>query len=135
MRLQKTITSAQLLALYTTPISLIAAPETNGVADATKAIIVNSIKATLSAGTAYDGVAAGENLVVSYTDASGQVIQTFETDGFLTLAAGAKTVNKPNVNPLLITAGAAVVCHILSGNIATGTGTLTFDIDYDIVVL
>lgn len=135
MRLQKTLTSAQLLALYTTPVQIIPAPETSGEVDSTKANVIKSVKATLSAGTAYDGVAAGENLVLSYTDASGQVIQTFETDGFLTLAAGAKTINKPNVNPLLITAGAAVVAHILSGNIATGTGTLTFDIEYDIVVL
>ena len=135
MRLQKTITSAELLALYTTPIELIPAPKTGNVVDTTKAILINSIKATLSAGTAYDGVGAGENLVISYTNASGQVIQTFETDGFLTLATGAKTINKPNVAPLLITAGANVVAHLLSGNVATGTGTLSFDIEYDIVVL
>lgn len=129
MKLQKVITSAELLALYTTPITIVPAPA-SGLTN-----VLKEIKFSLSAGTAYDGVDAGENLVISYTNASGQVLMTVETDGFLTVAAGAKTINKVVTNPLILTENAAIVAHILSGNVATGTGDLTLDIEYDIVAL
>jgi hypothetical protein len=129
MKLTKVITSAQLLALYTTPITVIPAP------GAGLTNVLKSIKFSLEAGTAYDGIAAGENIAISYTNASGQLLMTVETDGFLTLAAGAKTINLPVTNPLLLTSNAAIVIHMLVGNVATGTGDLTLECEYDIVVL
>lgn len=129
MRTQKVITSAEILALYTTPVTILPAPGT-GLTN-----VLKSIKFSLSAGTAYDGIAAGENLAISYTNASGQLLMTVETDGFLTVAAGVKTINTPVTNPLLLTENAAIVAHMLVGNVATGTGVLTLDIEYDIVKL
>ncbi len=129
MKIQKVITSAQILALYTTPVEILPAPGT-GLTN-----VVKEIKFSLSAGTAYDGIASGEDLAISYTNASGQLLMTVETTGFLDVAAGIKTINRPVTNPLKLTPNAAVVAHMLVGNVATGTGVLTLDIEYDIVKL
>lgn len=133
----KTITSAQLLALNTTPITMIPAPGAN--------LMIKIVSWTVrhGTGTAYAGIAAGEDLVLKYTDASGAVAATaIETTGFLDqttaqirlanalAGSGAAASTPADLTPV---ANAAIVCHLLSGNITTGDFPLYLFIEYDIV--
>jgi hypothetical protein len=124
-----TITTAQLLALYTTEQTVIAAPGTN------KAIIVVGVTLMLDFATvAYDGVAAGENLEMRYTGKSGALIMTIETDPFLTSGADAVVYQTPTSTALIVpVANAAIVLCLASGNIATGDSPLKFKIEYKII--
>jgi hypothetical protein len=121
------VTSAQLLALYTTPLSIVAAPGTG------KVVVPVMAQAFHDAGTAYDGVDAGEDLVLRYTDASGAIALTIETDGFLNVATDQhRLVHGPAV-AFAPVANAALVLHMTEGNIATGTGTLDVRVWYRVV--
>jgi hypothetical protein len=117
-----TLTTAQVLALYTTPIQVLAAPGSG------KAIVLVSLTAFLDYNSAaYDGVAAGENLVLSYTNASGTGLVLVETTGFLDQASDQVRHCRPSQAidvDLTPVANAAVVAHILTGNIATGNSPL-----------
>lgn len=132
--LKVTITSAQLLALNATPVSIIEAPGAN------KAIIVNKVIAYKASGTAYAGVAVGEDIVLRYTDGSGTILTGIETTGFLDQATAQTRVAllpqsavgtvDVEVTP---TANAAVVAHMTTGEITTGNSDLILVIDYSIV--
>jgi len=123
-----TITSAQLLALNATPKSLIAAPGAN------KAIIVERVIATKAAGTAYAGIAAGEDVALRYTDGSGTVQATIEATGFLDQAtAQVRTAVPTTTANLTPTANAALVAHMTSGEIITGDSDLKLRILYRII--
>lgn len=125
------VTSAEILALYTTAKELVAAP------GAGKAVKFIEAKLTFTAGsTAYDGIAAGEDLAICYTNISGVQVGNQEATGFLDAASG-EVVNivRPNVSPLKITPNAALVLGMLTGNIATGNGTLKVDLVYDIIAV
>ncbi len=117
------ITSAQILALNATPITLIAAPGAN------QGIIVKSVLLKKSAGTAYDGIAAGEDLTLKYENASGAVILTAEATGFLDSAV-LKTHYQP-ASGVVVAPNKAVVLHMATGEIATGTCTLSVEVEYD----
>ncbi len=69
------VTSAQVLALNATPITLVAAPGADYAAIFEGAIIYKP------AGTAYAGIAGGEDLSVKYTDGSGLAVGQAEADG------------------------------------------------------
>lgn len=130
----KTVTSAQLLALNATPISIIAAP------GAGLAIIPRKWAIRHAGGTAYGGIAAGEDLVLKYTDASGgQCAGAIETTGFLdqTTAqirlagmAGAALGTPADITPV---ANAAVVLHLLTGEITTGNFAINVKVWYDLI--
>jgi hypothetical protein len=81
---QFTITSAEILALNATPISILAAPGAGLVN------ILRSIHILKPAGTAYAGVAVGEDLAIKYTDGSGSIAATLETTGFLDSASATR---------------------------------------------
>jgi hypothetical protein len=127
-----TITSAQLLALNATPISIIAAP------GAGKAIIPLGVIAYKAAGTAYSGIAAGEDLVLKYTNASGaECSPQIETTGFLDqttaqtrFVAGIGTSLTTNITPV---ANAAIVAHLLVGEITTGDSDLKLRVFYKVI--
>lgn len=124
-----TITTAQLLALFTTPITLVAAP------GAGIAIVPISARLMLDFNTtAYDGIAAGEDLALRYTDASGAIAQTIEATGFLDAGADAHriAINSGLFTP---TANAALVLHMTVGNIATGNSPLKVQLRYKRVPL
>lgn len=124
-----TVSSAELLALFTTPKTLVAAP------GAGLAIVPVDASLFLDYGsTPYDGVAAGEDLAFKYTDASGGQLASVETDGFLTLSADAhrEVIFTGTVTP---TANAALVLHMLVGNIATGNSPLKVRVRYRVVPL
>lgn len=129
-----TITSAQVLALFATPREIIPAP------GAGLAIIPRRIGVYKAAGTAYAGIAAGEDLVAKYTNAAGaQCSGVVETTGFLDQAtAQARWVGPPgstgstvaDLNPV---ANAAIVLHLLTAEIITGTSDLIVWSYYDVV--
>ena len=133
----KTITSAQLLALNATPVTVIPAP------GADLMIKINSWVARHGTGTAYSGIASGEDLVLKYTNASGAIAATaIESTGFLDQAtaqirlakalsgSGAAASTPADITPV---ANAAIVLHLLSGEITTGNFDLELFVEYDIV--
>ena len=134
---KKLISNAQVLALNATPVAVIPAP------GAGYFIKVNWWTVIKPAGTAYGGVAAGEDLVLKYTDGSGAICAAaVETTGFLDQAtaqtrhagalagSGAAASTPADFTPV---ANAAVVLHLLSGEVTTGTSPLYILVDYDII--
>lgn len=124
-----TITTAQLLALFTTPIQLIGAPGSG------KAIVPAFAIAFLDFNTtAYDGIASNEDLVLRFTDASGNIAGTIEATGFLEAAADAHRVAQ-FASLAVPTANAALMLHMTTGNIATGNSPLKIKVFYRVVDL
>lgn len=127
-----TITSAELLALFTTPKTIVAAPGAN------LAVILEGVVAYKAAGTAYDGIAAGEDISVSYTNAAGLAVAGIEATGFLDQAT-AQTRYAPSyraasgISSITPVANAALVAHMLTGNIATGDSDLDLRVYYRVV--
>jgi hypothetical protein len=128
MKIEKTLTAAEVLALNTTAITVIPAP------GAGQAILVKSAhvrKNTCT--TAYDGVAAGEDLLLKVENSSGATALTVETTGLLDATAEKNIVVFGTGH--LITADKAVVAFMSTGNVATGNGTVDIIAEYDIVNL
>jgi hypothetical protein len=86
------------------------------------------------AGTAYAGIAGGEDLAVKYVNAAGAALATVEATGFLDQATvqtryapayrAASAVN--DITP----AASAIVLHMLTGEIITGTSPLNCRVYY-----
>ena len=129
-----TVTSAQLLALNATPISIIAAIG-SGLAAIPRRMAIRH-----AGGTAYAGIAAGEDLVLKYTDGSGaQCSGVVETTGFLDqTTAQVRVVGGPGATgstagDFAPVANAAVVLHLLVGEITTGDFALVVKVWYDVI--
>lgn len=130
----KVITSAQLLALNATPVTILAAP------GAGLCIVPRLVQLYKPAGTAYADIAAGDDLVLKYTDGSGaQCSSVCEATGFLDqTTAEMRIVGMPGSTGTTAgsyepVADAAVVLHMLTGEVTTGTGGLVVRMFYDIV--
>lgn len=129
---EKELTTAEVLALNATPIEVVAAP------GAGKAVIVVQAEAMLDyATTAYDGVAAGEDLALRYTDGTGTILAQFETTGFLDQATDQVRVAGPQVpvadSNLTPVANAPVVAHMTTAEIATGDSPVKLRVRYRVV--
>lgn len=126
------VSSAELLALNATPKELVPAPGENKYLEFRGAVIQKPT------GTAYAGIAAGEDLAVRYTDGSGLDVGVCEATGFLdqttaqvrhvlpqtgALAAGTVSDFTPAIN-------AALVLHMLVGEIITGDSDLNIRVFY-----
>lgn len=129
-----TITSAQVLALNATPRTVVAAQ------GAGMAIIPSRVAIHKPAGTAYSGIASGEDLVLKYTNGSGaQCSGVIETTGFLDQAtAQTRVAHAPGstgstAGDYAPVANAAVVLHLLTGEITTGDSPIYVRVWYDIV--
>jgi|SRR5215204_205761 len=121
------ITSAQLLALNATPISIVEAP------GAGKTVVFKGAIVHKPAGTAYAGVAGGEDLAIKYTDGSGaQVNTSLETTGFLDQTTAQKRLTRPIVTEYTPVENAALVMQLLTGEITTGNSPLYVTIQYEI---
>lgn len=129
-----TVTSALLLALNATPFTVLAAQ------GAGQAIIPKRVAIRHGTGTAYAGIAAGEDLVLKYTNGSGaQCSSVIETTGFLDQTTaqirvagppGSTSTTAGDITPV---ANAAVVLHLLSGEITTGDFDLIVKMWYDVI--
>lgn len=122
-----TLTSAQILALNATPITVLAAPGAGFVN------IVKRVYATKAAGTAYAGIAAGEDLAIKYTDASGAVAATCEMTGFADSTSATQSLGVGA--SCLPVANAALVAHMLTGEITTGNSDFKLRIKYETVAV
>lgn len=127
-----TVTSAEVLALNATPISLVAAP------GAGKALIFEGAVIFKAAGTAYAAVAAGEDLAIKYTDASGLEVGQAEMTGFADQTTAQFRYIRPHtaasgISSIAAVANAALVAHMLTGEITTGDSDFDFRIYYRIV--
>ncbi len=127
------VTSAQLLTLNATAVQIVPAP------GAGRFIMVRKWMAYKPAGTAYAGIAATEDLALKYTNAAGaQVASPIEATGFLDQAT-AQTAwasskgSADNATPAsaLAVANAAVVVHMLVGEITTGDTGVFIKVWYD----
>ncbi len=130
----KEVTSAQVLALFATPIAVVAAP------GAGLALVPVRVAIHKPAGTAYAGIAAGEDLVLKYTNAAGaQVSSVIEATGFLDQAtaqtrfAWAPASAGATAGDITPVANAAVVLHMLTGEVITGTSSLHVRVWYDVI--
>ena len=129
------ITAAQVKLLNSAPQDLVADPGDNYCV-----IFLDALFFLDHGGTDYDGVAAGEDMIISYTDGSGEVVAEIETDPFMTSSAdawryctpsaGADGADNAYIVPL---PSAALVLSMLTGEIATGNSPLDIAIHYKIV--
>lgn len=120
------ITATELKALNATPKALVPAP------GAGLSNVFDSAILFLDFGTvAYDGIAAGEDLAIKYTDAAGATLATVETTGFLDAGADAERfVRATTAAALTPVTNAAIVAHMLTGEIATGDSPLKMRVFY-----
>jgi hypothetical protein len=127
-----TISSAELLALNATPKELVPAP------GAGFALVLDSVVAYKAAGTAYAGIAAGEDISIRYTDGSGTELAEIEATGFLDQATAQTRFAYPfraasGISSVTPTANAALVAHMLTGEITTGDSALKLRVFYRIL--
>lgn len=130
-----TITTGQLLALNATPQTLVAAPGSG------KALIFEGMQLYKPAGTAYAGIAGGEDLSVKYTNGSGLEVAVCETTGFLDQATAQSRFVRPQTGALSAgtvssftpVANAALVLQLLSGEITTGDSAVKARVYYRVI--
>ena len=119
------ITSAQLLALNATPQTLVAAPGTGRMLIFQQAFFYLPYNSA-----AYGGIAAGEDLAIRYTGSSGQIVGTQETTGFLDQTSSQRRLLYAGASPVATAtdvvpvSNAALVLHLLTGEITTGNSPL-----------
>lgn len=134
LRRDVTIANAQVLTLFATPQTIIPAP------GAVLAAVPRRVLVYKPAGTAFAGIAAGEDLVLKYTNAAGaQCSGVIETTGFLDQATDqSRLVHLPGntgatASDFAPSANAAVVLHLLVGEVTTGTSALKVRVWYDLI--
>lgn len=123
------ISSAEILALDTTPKTLVAAQGAN------KAILLESAVFFLDFNTAaYTGVDAGDDLNIKYTDGVGVTAATVETTGFLDQSADTYAAAYPSADSLILPVNAPLVAS-LGGAVATGDSPIAARVFYRVVDL
>lgn len=123
------VPTASVLALYATPYTLVDAPDSTLRGD----VMYEFVSATVvkPAGRAYAAVASGEDLAIKYTDASGaQVNTSLETTGFLDQTTEQVRITRPIVTEYTPVKNAALVLHLLDGEVTTGTSDLIITLRY-----
>jgi hypothetical protein len=120
------LTAAQLIAIGTTPVSLIAAP------GAGKCIIVDNV--TLKMVTTATQFTGGGAMEFRYTDASGTKVTTDIPAAVVTAGAGTSFTNVRGIEASLTgVANAAVVVTNATAAFAAGTGSAEVTIEYHVV--
>jgi len=127
---EATISTAQVLALFGTPITLVAAAGAGKVLVPLRCAVILDYNSV-----AYNGVAAGEDLAIRYTDASGVIGLTVETTGFLDQASDqvrTGAVDAGAAAAIVPVANSPLVLHMTAGEIATGNSPLRVKLWYAI---
>lgn len=124
------VTTAQVLALFTTPILVLAAP------GAGKIIVPKMVYVHKPAGTAYAGIGAGEELSIGYV--GGAEVFQIASAGFFDQATAQQRVAYAHAiatGPASITpsVNAGLEVKLLLGNITTGTSPLIVEVYYKIL--
>jgi hypothetical protein len=128
-RVDVVISSAEILALHTTPKTLIAAP------GAGKALVQERSVFFLDYhSAAYAAIAAGDDLTIRYTDGSGATVGTLETTGFLDQTADTYALLIPAAGSLILPANAPLVAS-LAGAVTTGNSPVATRLSYNVVDL
>jgi len=128
-----TITSAELLALFTTVKTLVAAP------GAGKILVFKSIHLFLDYESAAYAVDAGDNLEVRYTGKTGQQVAEIETDGFLTLTEDASVLAVHAAPAITVTSlvlpvvNSPLVLFMSGSEVITGDSPLYYDVEYEVI--
>jgi len=125
------LTSAQILALHGTPISIIAA------AGANTAILIELVEAFFTPVTTAYTISTNAGIALKYTNASGTTLATIPTTGLIDqAAAGIRIVARGapvSGTALTPVANAAVVANSLTADVTTGDGTVTIRCWYRII--
>lgn len=125
-----TVTSAQLLAAFATPVTLIAAPGA-GMTNVVEKVFISYI----AGGTAYTVGGAGA-YYLKYTNAAGVSVAAFPAVGIVDQAGNIVAVANSLPAPaagIVVTANAAIVFGQLTAACTLGTGTLNLRIQYSVV--
>lgn len=124
-----TVSSAEILALNATPKELVAAP------GAGLALVFEGAVMFLDFNSAaYAGIATGEDLSIKYTNASGDEVSQIEATGFLDATADALRYALPATTAAITpVANAALVLHLLVGEITTGDSPLKVRVYYRVI--
>lgn len=123
-QLDITITAAQMLASFTTPIALLPAP------GAGLAIIVDAVYSTMDYNTTTYAVGAGETLDIKY---SGGAVRVSLTEAYLESAADARQYVKSAVAASTPAVNTAVVAQMSATNPTTGNSAVKLRVYYRIV--
>lgn len=122
-----TITNAQALALFATPVVLVPASGPGRVLNFIQAVIYYD-----AGGTVFT-TAAGRDLTVKYTNAAGAIVSTsLTTVGFADQATDQIRTLKQIVTDITPVPNAPLVLHQLVANMTLGTGLLYVDVFYSI---
>lgn len=128
--IEVTISTAELLALNAAPKTIVAA------AGAGKVNVPIALAIVMDyAGVAYNGIAAGEDLALRYTDGSGVIAFTVEATGFLDQASDQIRmggIDAAAAAAIVPVANAPLVLHMTTGEIATGTSPLRVKLWYSV---
>lgn len=127
-----TIATAAVKTLNATPVELVPAPGA-GYAN----VLIGALAFLDYESVAYDNIASGEDLAIKYTNGSGLQVAAFETTGFLDQTADQvrwvyPTDYTTNAGQTIV-ANAALVAHMLSGEIATGNSPIKIRCYYRVV--
>jgi len=116
---RKTFTAAQIDSANGTPLELVAAP------GAAFALVVTKVVISKAAGTAFGGIAAGEDFTVVYSGGTDNLVTDIETTGFLDQTTAEIRVAHGPVDPtgthdLTALLNTAVDLELLVGDITLG---------------